>query len=100
MYKNILALVATALLLTGCWEEKPEEKWHSFIYPDKTNSKRSLKSPIFFKTLQECQEESKNQLEILKLSNIGTYKCGRNCEYHDGMKLEVCEKMLAAPIEN
>ena len=43
MYKNLLALTATALLLSGCWGEKPEEKWHSFIYPDKQNIKRSLK---------------------------------------------------------
>lgn len=99
MYKNLLALTVIAFLFTGCWEEKPEEKWHSFIYPDKTNSKRSLKSPVFFKTLQECQKESENQLAILKLSEIGTYKCGLNCEFHDGMKLEVCEKMLAAPVK-
>ncbi len=99
MYKNLLALTAVALVFTGCWSEKPEEKWYSFIYPDKTNSKRSLKSPVFFNTLQKCQEESKNQLAILKLSDIGTYKCGLNCEFHDGMKLEVCEKMLAAPVK-
>ena len=99
MYKNLLALTVTALLFTGCWGEKPDEEWHSFIYPDKTNSKRSLKSPVFFNTLQECQAESIKQLEILNLTDIGTYKCGLNCEFHDGMELEVCEKMLAAPVK-
>ena len=52
-----------------------------------------------FSTLQECQDESKKQLAILKVSDLGTYKCGLNCEFHDGMKLEVCEKMLAAPVK-
>jgi len=99
MYKNLFVLAIITFLFTGCWEDKAEEKWHSFIYPDKTNSKRSLKSPVFFKTLQECQVESKKQLEILKIIDIGTYKCGLNCEFHDGMKLEVCEKMLAAPVK-
>lgn len=99
MYKNLLLLTTTALLLSGCWGEKPDEKWHSFIYPDKTNTKRSLKSPIFFNNLQECQDESIKQLEILNVINLGTYKCGLNCEFHDGMKLEVCEKMLAAPVK-
>jgi|GEM_PF-820238 len=99
MYKNLLLLTATALLLSGCWGEKPEEKWHSFIYPDKENTKRSLKSPMVFKNLLECQEESKKQLAILKVTDLGTYKCGLNCEFHDGMKLEVCEKMLAAPVK-
>lgn len=99
MYKNLLLLTITALLFSACIGEKKEEKWHSFIYPDKENNKRSLKSPIVFKNLQECQDESIKQLEILKITDIGTYKCGLNCEFHDGMKLEVCEKMLAAPVK-
>ncbi|MBU3013578.1 hypothetical protein KO488_02325 [Poseidonibacter lekithochrous] len=99
MYKHLLALTAIAFLFTACGEEKAEEKWNSFIYPDKTNNKRSIKSPVFFKTLQECQKESENQLVILNITDNGTYKCGLNCEFHDGMKLEVCEKMLAAPVK-
>ena len=99
MFKNVLLLTTTALLFAGCIGESKEEIWHSFIYPDKQNSKRSLKSPITFKSLQECQTESIKQLEILKISDVGTYKCGLNCEYHEGMKIEVCEKMLAAPVK-
>lgn len=99
MFKNLLLLTTTALLFTGCFGEKKEEKWNSFIYPDKQNTKRSLKSPITFASLNECQIESEKQLKILKITDVGTYKCGLNCGYHDGMKLEVCEKMLAAPVK-
>lgn len=97
MFKNLLLIATTTLLLTACSSKEKEEKWHSFIYPDKQNTKRSLKSPMVFKSLQQCQDESEKQLEILKITDLGTYKCGLNCEFHDGMKLEVCEKMLAAP---
>ena len=96
MFKNIL-LIALSIVFTACVGDKEEEKWNSFIYPDKQNNKRSLKSPIIFKSLEECQKESLKQLEILNFSKVGTYKCGLNCGYHEGMKLEVCEKMLAKP---
>lgn len=95
MVKSLTLTICTAILLTGCFGEKKEEKWHSFIYPDKQNTKRSLKSPMTFKSLQECKDESQKQLKIMKLENSGTFKCGLNCEFHDGMKLEICEKMLA-----
>ena len=52
-----------------------------------------------FKSLQECQQESEKQLQKLNIIDVGTYKCGLNCSFHEGMKLEVCEKMLAAPIK-
>ena len=99
MFKNLLLLATATLLFTACSGKEKEEKWHSFIYPDKQNTKRNLKSPMIFKSLQQCQDESEKQLEILKLTEAGTYKCGLNCEFHDGMKLEVCEKMLAAPVK-
>ncbi len=99
MLKNLLLLSTIALLFTACIGQEKEHNWHSFIYPDKQNTKRSLKSPMVFKSLQECQIESEKQLKILKITEVGTYKCGLNCEFHDGMKLEVCEKMLAAPVK-
>jgi len=99
MYKNLLLLTITAFVFSGCFDEKEEERWNSFIYPDKQNTKRNLKSPITFKSQQECQIESEKQLEILNITNLGTYKCGLNCGFNEGMKLEVCEKMLAAPLK-
>ena len=97
MFKNLLLLTTATVLFTGCFGDPKEEKWNSFIYPDKNNNKRSLKSPMTFKSLQECQQESEKQLQKLNIVDVGTYKCGLNCSFHEGMKLEVCEKMLAAP---
>jgi len=94
MFKNIFIIILP-ILFTACVGDKEEEKWSSFIYPDKQNNKRSLKSPIIFKSLQACQEESQKQLEELDFSKLGTFKCGLNCEYNESMKLEICEKMLA-----
>ena len=97
MVRSILLAVVATLFLSGCFsgEEQEEQKWHSFIYPDKSNTKRNLKSPMYFSSLEECKEESIKQLERMELTGIGTFKCGLNCEFHDGMQLEVCEKMLA-----
>ena len=96
MVKSILLATSLTFLLSGCfWGEEKEEKWHSFIYPDKQNTKRNLKSPMSFASLQECKDESIKQLETMGITNHGTFKCGLNCEFHDGMKLEICEKMLA-----
>lgn len=95
MIKNLLAITCVAVLLSGCFGEKKEEKWISFIYPDKENTKRSLKSPVTFSTLQECKDQTIDQMKKMKITETGTFKCGLNCEFHDGMKLEICEKMLA-----
>lgn len=95
MVRNILLAACACILLTGCFGDKKEEKWHSFIYPDKNNTKRNMKSPMYFGSLQECKDESIKQLATMGISDSGTFKCGLNCEFHDGMKLEICEKMLA-----
>lgn len=93
MYKKLLISSIIALVFVGCGG-KTEEKWTGFIYPDKENTKRNVKSPMTFDTLQECHDASKKQLSILNLEGLGLYKCGLNCEYHEGMKLEVCQKMV------
>lgn len=95
MVKKLLAITCVSILLIGCGGKKEEEKWTSFIYPDKQNTKRNLKSPMTFSSLQECKDESIKQMEKMKITEIGTFKCGLNCGFHDGMKLEICEKMLA-----
>ena len=95
MIRNILAITCVSILLAGCMGKKGEEKWTSFIYPDKENTKRNLKSPMTFPSLQECRDETIKQMDKMNISKTGTFKCGLNCEFHDGMKLEICEKMLA-----
>ena len=93
MIKSLLLIATTSLLFTGCFfGGDKEEKWTAFIYPDKNNTKRSLKSPMTFETLEECKTESKKQLQRMGLLEVGTYKCGLNCEYHEGMKVEVCQR--------
>lgn len=96
MLKNLALLSLTAFLLNGCFGEKKEEKWTAFIYPDKENSKRSVKSPITFKTLQECKDASIEQINNQNLQGSAIFKCGLNCNFHDGMKIEICEKMLSS----
>jgi len=96
MLKSLSLVCLAAILFSGCFGEKKEEKWTAFVYPDKENTKRNIKSPITFTTLEECKKESILQLEQANLSKVGTYKCGLNCEYHEGMKIKICAKMLAA----
>jgi len=94
MFKIVLLSTLSLLLLTGCFGSgSKEQKWTSFIYPDKSNQKRSMKFAEF-NSLQECKDASINRLKNLDLSQRGFFKCGLNCKYHDGMKTEICEKML------
>ncbi|MGM0518733.1 MAG: hypothetical protein ACQERD_03700 [Campylobacterota bacterium] len=98
MAKTLLLALMATLFLSGCFFEEEgveDEQWHSFIYPDKSNTKRNLKSPMVFSSLEECKEESIKQLKRMEITKVGTFKCGLNCTFHEGMKTEVCEKMYA-----
>lgn len=94
MKKTILLAFISAFTLWGCigGSDSSEKEWTSFIYPDKTNTKRS-KSFGKYNTLKQCQEASKTELKNQDLETRGFYECGLNCSYHEGMKVEICEKM-------
>lgn len=94
MIKNILLAALTLTLFTGCiFGGEEEAEWTSYIYPDKANTKRSLISPAKFPTLEICRQVSLGVLKEKGLEISGTYKCGKNCSYHEGMKLDICEEM-------
>lgn len=95
MLKKFVFLSILASLFAGCVGEKKEASWTAFIYPDKQNTKRSVKSPITFKTLQECKDASIEQIKLQNLENSATFKCGLNCSFHEGMQVEICEEMLS-----
>ena len=97
MKKVLFFAIFASIILTGCFggqqeEVQPENTWTSLIFPDINNEKRSKKHGIY-STLEQCQEASKKELARLDLTTRGTYKCGLNCSYHEGMKLDVCESL-------
>lgn len=100
MFKNIFLLSTVAIAFSGCLGGADKEEWTAFIYPDKENTKRNMKSPMTFDNLETCKTEAAKQIEILGITATATYKCGLNCTFHDGMKMEICEKMLAPNEEN
>lgn len=92
LFLPLLALV----LLTGCLsqdEQKTQGVWTSFIYPDKTNMKRSMKYGEY-ETLDACTQASGKKLNELGLTQRGFIECGLNCSFNDGMKRLVCERMV------
>lgn len=92
--KRTIILTSLALFLfTGCFGDRDPEQWTSIVYPDKENTKRSKKFGIY-PTLEECRKASLSELSNLKLEDKGTYQCGLNCSYHEGMKLDICEKTM------
>lgn len=97
MFKFIVFIIIS-VSLTGCLEEK-EEKWTAFLYPNKLDSNKNIKSPMTFKNLEECKKASILQLEKLNIKETGTFKCGLNCIYHEGMKKEICSKILSEEIK-
>ena len=92
MIKTLLLSATAVLIFTGCFGGSSPKEWTSYIYPDKTNTKRSMSNGIF-PTLEECQEASKKRLITLNLESRGDYRCGLNCNYHEGMKSQICTKM-------
>lgn len=96
MFKNLTMIAILSFIFSGCFGEKKEEKWTAFIYPDKENTKRSVKSPMTFATLQECKDAAIEQINNQNLQTSAIFKCGLNCSFHEGMKVEICEKMLSS----
>ena len=92
MKKTIVLSAIITLIFSACFGEPAEQEWTSMIYPDKNNTKRSKKSGIY-KSLEECRKNSLLELKNLKLETTGDYQCGLNCEHHEGMKVDICEKL-------
>ncbi len=93
MKKTIVLISFITIIFSGCLGgDSSKQEWTSLIYPDKENTKRSKENGVY-KTLEECKKASLMELKRLNLENRGTYKCGLNCKYHEGMKLDICEKL-------
>lgn len=90
MIKNSILLIVTVLVLGGCFTDKGPESWTAWIYPDKTNTKRSMELGNF-KSLEMCRKASIDKLTALDLMTRGDYKCGLRCEYNQGLKSLICE---------
>ena len=92
MVKTVIFVTLTGFLFAGCFgNSDSKNEWTALIYPDKENTKRSKKHGIY-KSVEECRKASIEELSNLNLTNRGTYKCGLNCDYHEGMKVDICEK--------
>ena len=96
MVKNLLLISCATILLNGCFGGEKEEKWTAFIYPIKEDTKKYVKSPVTFNSLEECKKVSEIEIKNQNLENIAIFKCGLNCTYNEGMKLEICEQMLSS----
>ena len=91
MKKTVIFIAFAMFLFTGCFGDASEKEWTSLIYPDKENTKRSKKHGIY-KTIEECRKASLAELTNLGLNERDTYQCGLNCNYHEGMKVDICEE--------
>lgn len=93
MIKNIALVTFAATLFSGClFGDKDPDTWTAYLYPDKTNTKRTVIVPTKYPTLEICRKSAMDLLKQRNLQDFGTYKCGKNCKYHEGMKLDICEE--------
>ncbi len=90
--KNILLLIFIIVLFSSCGN-KTKDEWTSWIYPDKNNTKRSMNNGIY-DTLKECKTSSLLKLKQLNILKSGTYDCGLDCTFHEGMNTQICSKMI------
>ena len=74
MVKNLLLISCATILLNGCFGGEKEEKWTAFIYPIKEDTKKYVKSPITFNSLEECKKVSILEIQNQKLENIAFFK--------------------------
>lgn len=93
MIKNSIFLTITALLLAGCFSDRGPDYWTAWVYPDKTNTKRSLEMGPF-ETIEQCRKTSLEKLSELNVKDRGDYKCGLRCGYNEGLKSIICEKTI------
>lgn len=91
MIKSSILLAITALLFTGCFSDRGPDVWTAWVYPDKTNTKRSMQLGPF-PNVEECRKASLDKLAELDLTARGDYKCGLRCGYNEGLKTLICEK--------
>ncbi len=92
IFKTILLTSIISLIFTSCSNTTNEEEWTSFVYPDKQNQKRSIKVGVY-KSYKECKKASQEKLLDIKANELGFYKCGLGCIFHEGMKNDICTKM-------
>lgn len=92
MKKTSILTIFIIFVFNGCFGGESKEEWTSLIYPDKNNTKRSKKH-LLYTTLEECKQGSIKELEKLGLQESGDYQCGLNCKFHEGMKIDICEKL-------
>lgn len=93
MIKNILLVSITALLFVGCMDEQKEQKWTSWVYPDKQQTKRVIKNGIY-DSFKECKSASLEKIKQLNVEKYADYRCGLNCTFKENLKTEVCQKMI------
>lgn len=94
--KFLFATVALIFIFTGCSTSKSSsgiEVWTAFIFPDKSNNKRSMQYGEF-STLEACQEGAVAKLAEINAVQTGFSECGLNCSFHEGMKATVCERVV------
>ena len=83
--RALAAIVVLAFVFTYL----QSEEWTGYVYPDKTNLSRYVKSGTF-DSLENCRWSS---IQVLKAGNnqlSGDYECGLNCEIKSG--LNVCKE--------
>jgi hypothetical protein len=76
---------------------------HIFLIKLHLHHKHKLHQNPLLQNIRKLFRLSYNHLHVSileirnqNLENIAFFKCGLNCTYHEGMKLEVCEKMLSS----
>lgn len=84
-----MALVALALLLTGC-DDRPDQ-WDAFVYPD-ADDLTAFKTIRGFKTFELCQSAAINELRSLPDPDRGDYECGHKCEFDPNIQINVCKE--------
>ena len=91
MSPKILLVVSIVFLLTGC--EQPT--WDAFVYPDR-NDLFNYNSIGEFKSLEECREASKKELERIHAQEPrGLFQCGKSCISASGLHtVTACKEIV------
>lgn len=94
--KFLFSAIALVFIFSGCTSSEKgsdNQEWTLFIFPDKNNSKRSMKQGVY-PSLKMCQEASNAKLIQIDALEAGFSECGLNCSFHEGMKSVICERVV------
>lgn len=95
LWKSFLFLIKAIVIITIFFvyinsDNKKEQEWIGFIYPDKNNLWNDIEIGTF-SNLESCRNSARSSLDNINSTYSGTYECALDCDRSRG-KPYICKE--------